>query len=327
MARPVRLALASVLLLAIAVVSLTVGARPIDPVTVFQALLQPDLSDPAHAVVWDGRVPRTLLGLVVGAGIAAAGALIQALTRNPLADPGILGVNAGASFAVVIAVGVVGVTTLTGQVWFALGGALLATVAVALIGRGRSTDPIRLVLAGVAFSAVLEGIGQGLALVDPQSFDVLRGRGVGSIDIGRLEPVGIAAIFIAVGLVLAAIGARGLNAIALGDEVASALGARVGATRAVTVLAITVLAGAASAVAGIIVFLGLMIPHLARALCGPDNRWVLAFSLVLGPALLLLADVIGRLVLPGELPAGIVVAFVGAPVLVALARQRKAIVL
>jgi iron complex transport system permease protein len=323
----VRLVLVGVLLAGAALLSLAVGARPIDPGTIVHALLAPDLSDPVHAVVWDGRVPRTLCGIVVGAGIAAAGALIQALTRNPLADPGILGVNAGASFAVVLAVGVVGVTTFTGQVWFALIGAFAATVAVALIGRGRGADPIRLVLAGVAFSAVLEGIGQGLALIDPQSFDVLRSRGVGSLDIGRLEPVGIAASFVGLGLVLAVAAVRGLNAIAMGAEVASALGARVGLTRALTVLAVTVLAGAASAVAGVIVFLGLMIPHLARRLCGPDNRWVLAFSVLLGPVLLLLADVLGRLLLPGELPAGIVVAFLGAPVLVALARRRKAIVL
>lgn len=316
-----------ILLVVIILAGLGIGARPIDPLTVLHALLRPDLSDPEHAVVWDGRVPRTALGLVAGAGIAAAGALIQALTRNPLADPGILGVNAGASFAVVLAAGTFGVAAPAGQMWFAFAGALLAALVVHAVGRGRSNDPIRLVLAGVAFGAVLEGVGQGLALVNPQAFDVLRGRNVGNLDIGTLAPVLVAGGFVAVGLLFAVASTRGLNAMALGDEVATALGARLGLTRALALAAITLTAGAASAVAGVIVFLGLMVPHLARRLCGPDQRWVLAFSVVLGPAILILADVIGRLVLPGELPAGVVVAFVGAPVLIALARRRRVIAL
>lgn len=314
------------MLLAACVLSLMIGARPLSPGTVLEALFARNDADPNHAVVWDGRVPRTLLGLLAGSAIGAAGAVIQGLTRNPLADPGVLGVNAGAAFCVVIAVGVLGVQSLLGYIWFAFAGALLAALAVYAVGRSRGgADPIRLVLAGVALSAVLEGIGQGLSLVMPQAFDRLRTWAIGSIDIGTLTPVLSIVPFVLVGLVLALLSSRGLNGLALGDDAATSLGVSVAATRTLAVAAITILAGAAAATAGVIVFLGLMVPHIARAITGPDNRWVIALSILIAPVVLLIADVVGRVILPGEMAAGIVVAFVGAPFLIAIARRRKVI--
>lgn len=314
------------MLLAACVLSLMIGARPLSPGTVLEALFARNDADPDHAVVWDGRVPRTLLGLLAGSAIGAAGAVIQGLTRNPLADPGVLGVNAGAAFCVVIAVGVLGVQSLLGYIWFAFAGALLAALAVYAVGRSRGgADPIRLVLAGVALSAVLEGIGQGLSLVMPQAFDRLRTWAIGSIDIGTLTPVLSIVPFVLVGLVLALLSSRGLNGLALGDDAATSLGVSVATTRVIAVAAITILAGAAAATAGVIVFLGLMVPHIARAITGPDNRWVIALSILIAPVVLLIADVVGRVILPGEMAAGIVVAFVGAPFLIAIARRRKVI--
>ena len=240
--------------------------------------------------------------------------------------PGILGVNAGAAFAVVVAVGVLGIQSLFGYIWFAFAGALIASVVVYLVGRSSGgADPIRLVLTGVALTAVLEGVGQGLALVNPQAFDRLRTWNLGSLDIGSLELVLAVSGFVAAGLVLAALATRGLNAVALGEDTATSLGVSVKATRIMAIAAVTVLAGSAAATAGVIVFLGLMVPHLARRICGLVFFWVAGLSLLIAPTVLLLADVIGRLILPGELAAGIVVAFVGAPGLIALARGKRVI--
>ena len=306
--------------------SLMVGARALSPGAVLGALFHPDLADPDDAVVWDGRIPRTLLGLVAGAAIGVAGAVIQGLTRNPLADPGALGVNAGAAFAVVVAVGAFGIQSLFGYIWFAFAGALIAAVVVYLVGRsGHGADPIRLVLAGFALSAVLEGLGQGLALARPKAFEQLRSWNVGSLDVGSLQPVATISGFVLVGLILAFLSTRGLNAVALGEDAATALGVSVRGTRIMAIGAVTILAGAAAATAGVIVFLGLMVPHVVRRLVGPDHRWVALLSVFLAPAVLLLADVLGRVILPGELPAGIVVSFVGAPFLIAIARGRKVV--
>ncbi|NNH68974.1 iron chelate uptake ABC transporter family permease subunit [Nocardia uniformis] len=309
----------------VAVLSLMVGARPLAPAAVLDALLTTDLTNPDHAVVWDGRVPRTALGLIAGVAMGVAGALIQGLTRNPLADPGILGINAGAAFGVVLAVGILGIETVLGYIWFAFAGGLVAAVGVFLIGRGRNVDPVRLVLAGVALSAVLEGMGQALALVNPQAFDRLRTWNVGSIDIGSTRPIIAISAFVLAGVVLALFTGRRLNALAMGDEVAASLGAGVRGTRVMALAATTLLAGSVAATAGVIVFLGLMVPHLARWICGPDYRWVLLYSALLGAVILLLADIVGRVVVRGELAAGIVVAVVGAPFLIALARRRKVI--
>lgn len=317
---------AALALVATILLSIAVGSKDIPLPTVIEALFAYNDANDDHAIIIALRVPRTLLGLLVGAALGLSGALIQALTRNPLADPGILGVNAGAAFAVTIGVGFFGVGTISGYVWFAFAGAIGATVlvyAVGSVGRGGAT-PIRLTLSGIAVGAVLSGISSGLALLDPETFDRLRFWNAGSLGVTGFDPVFAVAPFLIVGMLLALVVARPLNAIALGDDLATSLGANIARTRAIVVVAVTLLAGAATAAAGPISFVGLMVPHVARWLIGPDQRWIVAFTILLSPILLLSADIVGRVVMrPGELQVGIVTAFVGAPVLILLARRRK----
>ncbi|MFK4789136.1 iron chelate uptake ABC transporter family permease subunit [Microbacterium sp. ZW T5_56] len=311
---------------AVVMISISVGSRSIPLETVWEALVSPADRD-EHYVIWDLRLPRTLVGLVVGIALGVAGALIQALTRNPLADPGILGVNAGASFAVALGVGVFGISSVSGYIWFAFAGSLVVTVAVYAIGSaGRGgADPLRLVLGGVAIGAVLGGLTSAMTLLNPEAFDKMRGWGAGTVVRRSFDVVLPVVPFLVIGLVIALIVARSLNAIALGDDLAAALGTRVIRTRILVVIAVTLLAGGATAIAGPIGFVGLMIPHVARWIVGPDQRWILAFTVVLAPILLLVADIAGRLVMrPAEIPVGIVTAFVGAPVLIALIRRRRA---
>jgi iron complex transport system permease protein len=324
-ARRAGLGVALAVLAFAALLSLAVGARSIPLAEVVDALLHGGDSQDV-AIVRDIRVPRTLLGIVVGAAIGVAGALMQALTRNPLADPGLLGVNAGASAAVVIglAFGIVGVT---GSVWFAFAGAALATVAVYGIGSaGRGgPNPVRLALAGTAISAALTALIYGVALSDERLLQQYNFWSVGALGGGRGRAQLDAILpFVALGALIAVALARPLNALALGDDSARSLGTRVGWTRAGGAGAITLLCGAATAAAGPMYFLGLTVPHAGRALCGPDQRWVLTYSAVLGAALLLIADVLGRvLVRPSELQAGVVVAVIGTPVFIALVRRKR----
>ncbi|MCW5713085.1 MAG: iron chelate uptake ABC transporter family permease subunit [Bauldia sp.] len=311
----------------VVVLSIAIGARDIPVATVLDALLHYDDRLDEHAIIQGLRLPRTILGLLVGVALGLSGALIQALTRNPLADPGILGVNAGASFFVVLAVGIFGLSTLSGLIWFAFVGAAVTTVVVYAIGssgRGPAT-PARLTLAGVAIAAVLGGIGSGLQLLDPQTFNVMRHWGVGSIAAPTFADINTALPFILVGAFLALIAARPLNAIALGEDLAGALGANIARTRALVIVAVTLMAGAATAVAGPIAFVGLMVPHVARWFVGADQRWIFGYTIVLSPILLLVSDIIGRVVArPGEVQVGIVTAFVGAPVLIFLVRRKRA---
>lgn len=321
------LILALALLAVVLLASVSVGSRPIPTSVVLDALGSYDPDVDEHFIVWELRIPRTLAGLAVGIALGVAGALIQALTRNPLADPGILGVNAGAAFFVAAGIAVFGVTSISGYLWFAFAGAFVVTVAVYLIGSaGRGgADPVRLTLAGVALGAVLSGITSGMVLLDPQAFDRMRHWNAGSLVNRDLELITPVLPFLAIGLVLALFASRPLNAIALGEDLASALGANIALTRIVVVLAVTLLAGGATAVAGPIGFIGLMIPHIARWIVGPDQRWILAYVVVLAPVLLLVSDVLGRVVMrPGEVPVGIITAFVGAPVLILLIRRHKA---
>ena len=307
--------------------SLMIGSLPISPAATLRALLAPDQSEAAQ-IVTELRVPRTLLGLAVGAALGVSGALIQALTRNPLADPGILGVNAGASLAIVVAVTFLGVTSLTEYIWFALLGAIVTTVAVYLIGSANRTgtaSPIALVLAGVALGAAMQGVASGIALMVPRTFDQLRFWQAGRLTDRDLPNILAAMPFIAVGLLLAAFVPAALNAIALGDDQAVALGVRVGLVRVLVVVSVTLLCGTATALCGPIGFVGLMVPHVVRWLFGVDQRWILAFTVVLAPTLLLVSDIVGRLVMwPGDLAVGLVTAFIGAPVLIMLARRRQA---
>ncbi|MFE4196892.1 Fe(3+)-siderophore ABC transporter permease [Paenarthrobacter sp. NPDC056912] len=305
--------------------SLVVGSKDVALGSLWPAITAYDGS-PEHVIIHDLRLPRTVTGLVVGIALGLSGALIQALTRNPLADPGILGVNAGAGFFVVLGVALFGVTRIQEYIWFSFAGAVVATVAVYFIGsRGRGgATPLRLTLAGVALGAVLGGISSGITLLRPSVFDSMRSWSAGTLSNRTWEIFSTVAPFIVVGTVIALCLARPLNAVAMGDDTARSLGANIGRTRTWTIIAVTLLCGAATAAAGPIGFVGLMIPHVARWIVGPDQRWILAYTLVLSPVLLLVSDIVGRIVLrPGEMQVGIITAFVGAPVLIWLIRRRK----
>jgi iron complex transport system permease protein len=313
------------LLVIVGLASLAVGAKQIPIVAVWDALWSPT-GTTDDIVVRALRVPRTLLGVLVGVALGVAGALMQGHTRNPLADPGLLGVNAGAAFAVVVGIYALGVTSLVGYVWFAFVGAFGASVLVFLfgsLGKGGPT-PVTLALAGVALSSLLAALTSALVLADVHTLDVYRFWSVGALAGRDASITAQVAPFLLVGLALAAANAPALNLLSLGDDVARSLGQRVALTRYTGLAAVTLLAGAAVAACGPIGFLGLIAPHMARALTGPDYRWLLPASGLAGAVLLLFADVIGRVVVrPGELSVGIVLAFIGAPFFIALVRRRR----
>ncbi|OHX19152.1 Fe(3+)-siderophore ABC transporter permease [Chromobacterium sphagni] len=312
------------LLAAAVVLSLALGAKPIPLSTVWNSLLGRD-HGPDSVIVLQGRLPRTLLGLLAGAALGLAGALTQALTRNPLADPGVLGVNAGASFAMVLGVAVLAVDSPQGYMGCAAAGALAATLLVYAVGaRGRRADPLRIVLAGVAVGAVLMGLSAAITLLDPIAFNRMRYWNAGTLDVRDMAAVGLAAPAILAGGLLALLLARPLGAMALGNDLAVSLGSRPLWAQAGAVAAITLLCGASTAAAGPIGFVGLMIPHVSRRLAGPDLRKSLPFTALLAPILLLLSDIVGRLLTPGELRVSIVTAFIGAPALIWLARGQRA---
>ena len=317
---------AAALLTAVALLSLRYGAVGIDTATVWNAIWDYDRSDHAQVVVRELRLHRTVIGMIAGASFAVAGALTQGVTRNPLGAPGILGTNAGAAFAVVTAIYVAGIATPAGYVWFAFAGALGATVlvyAVASAGAGGAT-PVKLALAGAVISALLGSWTAALLLLDVATLDQARFWLAGSIS-GRgttearlLLPIVAVAMLAALGL------GRHVNALSLGTEVAAGLGQRTNTVRAVAGLAVVALAGSAVALAGPVAFVGLAVPHIVRSLVGPDYRWIIVYSLLGGPCLLLGADVVGRLVIaPQELQVGIVSAAVGAPFLVYLVRNTR----
>lgn len=315
------LLLAIVLLAVMVVVSLMIGARGVSPWVVIEAFVRPDPDSADHIVVLTQRVPRTVIGILAGAALALAGTLMQGLTRNPLADPGLLGINAGASVAVLGAITIWGITAPSGFVWFAFAGAALAAVVVALIGtRGPDgTSPAKLALTGAAVTAGLTAVTTLILTTSITAFDVFRYWQVGGLTVRGLDTVAIVAVPIIVGAVIAFSSARGLDLMALGDETATGLGHSVARTRALGIVATVLLCGGATSIAGPIVFVGLLVPHALRALVGGDYRWLLAIGAPAGAIVLLAADVLGRVIaLPGEVQAGLVVAFVGAPVLVSL---------
>ncbi|AMC36181.1 Fe(3+)-siderophore ABC transporter permease [Janthinobacterium sp. B9-8] len=318
-----RYALVFILLCLIAALSLTMGAKPIPLAVVYDSFFGTALH-PDSIIVLESRLPRTLLGLFAGAALGLAGALIQALTRNPLADPGLLGVNAGASFAVVLAVALFNIQQPAAFVGFACTGALLTTLLVYFVGvwgAGR-LDPSRFILAGVAIGAVMHGISSGLVLFNPMAFDRIRYWNAGTLDVRNLDLVLMVLPAIITGSVLALLLARPLNALSMGAELSVTLGTRPWITQAFSILAITLLTGATTAIAGPIGFVGLMIPQVARWLVGPDQRRILPLTILLAPILLLGADIIGRLLVASELRVSIVTAFVGAPMLIWLARKQ-----
>ncbi|MFF1376526.1 FecCD family ABC transporter permease [Streptomyces sp. NPDC058308] len=311
------------LLLAV-LLSLAVGARAIAPSAVLDALLHGGHGDAAE-VVREMRVPRTVLGVLVGAALALAGTVLQGMTRNPIADPGILGISQGASVGVVLAIAFAGVHTLSGYVWWAFTGAGLAAVAVHAIaagGRGGAT-PVKLALGGAAVNALLVSVTTAVLTTRAAALDEFRFWQIGSLSgrdaaiVGRIWP------FLVVGVVLVVAVARGLDALALGEDVAKGLGQNVATVRVVGGVGATVLTAAGVAAAGPIAFIGLAVPHIARALVGADHRWVLPLAAVLGPVMLLVSDTAGRIVFPpGEVPAGVMTALIGMPFLVTLVRRK-----
>ncbi len=322
----VGLVLATGLLVVVGLLSVGVGAKSIPLGTVLDALFDSDASNNDHLIVRSMRVPRTVVGMLVGAALGASGTLMQGLTRNPLADPGILGVNAGAALFVVIAIHWFGVASLLGYVWFAFAGAAVASLIVYTLGSlGREgATPVKLALAGAALTAMIGSITTAILLTDVETLDQFRFWNVGSLAARNGTIAATVAPFIAVGLAVAIACGPILNGLALGDDVARGLGQRVAMSRMIGALGIVVLSGAATAAAGPIVFVGLAVPHVARAITGPDYRWVMPYSIVLAPTLLLGSDVIGRMIArPGEVQVGIVTAAIGAPVFIALVRSRK----
>ncbi|MGH8896705.1 MAG: FecCD family ABC transporter permease [Egibacteraceae bacterium] len=309
----------------VAMASVRYGSKPIPLGEVFDAFLAFDGSN-EHLIIRSLRVPRTLVGLGVGTALGLAGGLMQGVTRNPLADPGILGVEAGASLAVVIAIFVFGVTSLSVFVWFAFVGAAAASVLVYGLGSmGREgATPIKLALAGAAVSALLVALTTAVLLTDIATLDQYRFWVVGSLAGRDLTIFRQVAPFLVVGTLAALALARAMNTISLGEDVARSLGQRVALARGVSAGVIVLLVGGAVTAAGPIGFVGLTVPHVARAITGPDYRWVLPYSAVLAPILLLGADVIGRIVArPSEVQVGVVTALVGAPFFIALVRRRK----
>ena len=319
------LCLAAVVLL-VAFFSITVGARHISLEAVWSALTHFDPDSTDHRIIWDLRMPRTVIGLAVGAALGLSGAVLQGATRNPLADPSILGIHSGAAVFVVLGVAVFGITQLSTYVWLAFigaGAAMLVVYAVASLGREGAT-PIKLALAGAAMTAAMQSVTNAILLTSPRTLDEIRFWQVGSL-LGRDMDIFIqVAPFLAAGIVLALATGRMLDGLSMGEDVARALGQNVGRSRAMAGLAAVILAGAATAAAGPIAFVGLTVPHVARAITGPNYRWILPYSMLLAPVLLLGADVIGRVIAPpGEVQVGIVTAFLGAPFFIALVRRRK----
>lgn len=319
---------AAVLLAAVAGVTLlglAVGGRALPLADVVAALSGRDVGD-ASIIVWDQRLPRTLLGLVVGAALGVGGAAAQSLTRNPLADPGLLGASAGAALALVLGSFVLGVTTLAPQVVLAMAGAGVAGTVVLVLGT-RSTigaTPQGLALVGVALSAMLASVASTVVLLDAQTLDEWRFWLVGSLAGRGTSTLTTIVPVVAVGAVLAWAGSRSLDALALGDATAQALGVRLRSARLLVGGAVVVLTGAAVAAAGPLAFVGLAVPHAARAITGPRTSWLLLYSAALGGCLLVVADVVGRVVArPNELQVGVVVALVGAPLALVLLRRSR----
>ncbi|HEV7712652.1 MAG TPA: iron ABC transporter permease [Asanoa sp.] len=311
----------------VAFLSVTLGSRDIGLSEVLHALRGwDDDGSISSTVTLELRVPRTLLGILVGAALGVAGVILQGVTRNPLADAGIMGINSGAAAFVVFAITVLGLRGVGVYVWFAFAGAIVALIlvyAIASFGREGAT-PVKLALAGAAVTAGLASVTSGIVMTNVDALNELRFWQVGSLA-GRYAPIltGVAP-FLLLGLAASLGFGRALNGLALGEDVARGLGQHIGRTRIAAFTVVAVLAGAATAACGPIVFVGLVVPHLARFICGPDYRWILPYSMLLAPIVLLLADVLGRVAArPDEVQVGVVLGVVCAPAFVAIVRYAR----
>ncbi|MEU4050526.1 MULTISPECIES: FecCD family ABC transporter permease [Streptomyces] len=317
------LVLAAVLL-AVMTASLAFGSRDVAWSDVWSALGGADQTLEEAAVT--KRVPRTLLAVVVGAALAVSGTVMQGVTRNPLADPGILGVNMGASLAVVTAIAHFGLASASGYIWVAMTGAALTAgfvYTVGSLGRGGAT-PLKLALAGAAISAALASLVSAVVLPRNDISDTFRLWQIGGVGGASYSHLGSVVPFLAAGFLLCLASARALNSLALGDDLAAGLGERVALVRATSALGAVVLCGASTAVAGPIAFVGLLVPHTCRLLVGVDHRWLLPFAALGGAVLLTAADVVGRVVArPSEIDVGILTAIIGAPFFIHIVRRQK----
>ena len=315
-----------VLSVLLCLVSLAVGSHSLTLEEVAGAFV-PGRTTVASVIVWQLRMPRTVLAVMVGASLAVAGVVMQGLTRNPLAEPGILGINAGASLSVVLSMSLLGLTDVSDFLWFAFAGAALAAFLVHLMSvPSADAGPARLVLAGVALGASLRSITGTITMYDSVTFDSYRFWVLGSLADRDAVLLVWVVPFLAVGLVLALVSGLTLNALALGEEQAKALGVSPRRARALALTSITLLCGASTAAVGPISFVGLVVPQVLRLALGADQRRLLAVSLVAGPVLLLAADVVGRVILEsGEMEAGVVTAFIGGPVLLLMVIQRMGV--
>ncbi len=333
MARTRRLVLVVALLMAALVVllvaGLAIGSRLIPTGTVMDALTNFDPGSDDQLVIRFSRLPRTLIGVLAGAALGLAGVLTQSLTRNALAEPGTLGVNAGAAVGVIIGLIATGGASIMVYVWFAFAGAALTSVLVHRLGRtGRSgVDPARLVLAGAALSIVLSALTRALILsADATVYESFRSWATGSLQGRGWESLPVVGTCLVVGLLISLALAGPLDSVSLGTDMATSLGVNIRLTWTLANAAIVVLAGGATAACGPIAFIGLASPHIARAVSGPNHRLLLPVSALLAAVLLLLADVIGRIVVfPGEIGAGVMTALIGSPFFIHLVRRGRVV--
>ncbi|WP_038999538.1 MULTISPECIES: FecCD family ABC transporter permease [Pseudomonas] len=307
------------------VCSLLIGSRGIGLADIADAFWRYDPGNDQHLVIRELRIPRTLVAILTGLALGVAGALMQALTRNPLAEPGLLGINAGAALAVIIGVTLFKLVSIVEYLGFAFVGAGLAGVAVFMLGQARETgtNPVRLVLAGAGLSVMLGSVTGIILLNAPlEVFESFRKWSAGSVESSGFQTLAVLAIVVSLGVAVAVAIVGNLNALALGTDLGQALGVNVRATWLLACLAIMLLAGAATAAAGPIGFVGLVAPHLARRLVGADYRWIVPYAGLFAAILLLGADVIGRVVAaPAEVAAGIIVLLIGGPFFIVIVRR------
>ncbi|WP_422821933.1 FecCD family ABC transporter permease [Vreelandella arcis] len=306
--------------------SVMLGTTDIGFSSLWASLTSYDPTQVAHIILRTERLPRAVVATLVGSSLAIAGALMQTMTRNPLASPGLLGINAGAMFFVVIAVSLLPLHSPADYVGAALLGALVAALLVVVLSRGHQGEfsPLRVVLAGVAVTAMFVSLSQGLLIIDQQSFESVLYWLAGSVS-GRELPLVIPLLpLFGIALLLCALLVKHANALMLGDDMVAGLGLRAGTIKLLLGLVVILLAGTSVALAGMIGFVGLIVPHMARGLFGVDHRWLLPACALLGACLLLLADVASRFLMPPQdVPLGVMTALIGTPWFIYLARRKQ----
>ncbi len=323
--RTIWLLVGLVVLVVLSVLSISFGVRAVSFDDIVAALTGHTDTIAEAAIV--KRIPRTVLALLVGAALALSGATMQAVTRNPIADPGILGVSNGASLAVVCGIAFFGLADPYGQMAFAILGAGVAAVfvyTVGSLGRGGAT-PLKLALAGAATSAAFASLISAVMLPRVDLLQTFQSWQIGGVGGAEWPRIALTAPVLAVGALICFLCSRGMNSLALGDEMAKGLGENVFRTRMISALGAVILAGAATAIAGPIGFVGLIIPHVCRMLVGTDHRWLLPFSAIAGAALLTASDIVGRVIAPSseEIQVGIITAIIGAPFFIWIVRRQK----